>query len=178
MLKIISYSYRLILGSFGIRIGKYVKIWPMVFISKGFAHGKKGRIAIEEQCEISQGAILKGYGGEIRIGANTFIGEYVMIYGHGGVQIGKNTLIAMHTCIISSNHTIPRKSVLIRSQSDQLLPVKIGDDVWIGAGAKILGGVTIGDGCVIGAGAVVTHDLPPYAVAIGVPAVIKAYRND
>lgn len=84
----------------------------------------------------------------------------------------------MHTCIVSSNHTVPIKGTLTRSQPDILLPVKIGNDVWIGAGAKILGGVTIGDGCVIGAGAVVTKTLPPFAIATGVPAQITGYRND
>lgn len=53
---------------------------------------------------------------------------------------------------------------------------KIGNDVWIAAGAHILHKVTIGDGAIIGAGAVVTHDVPPYAIAVGVPAKIIGYR--
>lgn len=140
-------------------------------------NGRKGEVIIEDKCEISQGVILKAYGGEIRINTNTFLGEYVIIYGHGGVEIGENTLIAMHTCIVSSNHTVPGQDTFIRSEPDILLPVKIGNDVWIGAGAKVLGGVTIGDGCVVGAGAVVTKDLPPYAMAVGVPAKVTGYRK-
>ena len=54
----------------------------------------------------------------------------------------------------------------------------IGNDVFIGANVTILDGVTIGDGAVIGAGAVVTKDIPPYAVAVGVPAIVKKYRFD
>lgn len=54
--------------------------------------------------------------------------------------------------------------------------VEIGNDVWIGANAVILPGVKIGDGAVIGAGAVVTKDVPPYAVAGGVPASVRKYR--
>ena len=57
-------------------------------------------------------------------------------------------------------------------------PVFIGNDVFIGANVTILDGVTIGDGAVIGAGAVVTKDIPPYAIAVGVPAKTIKYRFD
>ena len=153
-------------------------MWPLISLSRGFFNQKKGIINIGDFCELSRGVILKAYGGSIRINKNTFLGEYVCIYGHGGVYIGENTLIAMHTCIMSANHTIPVKNIDIRSQPDIMLPVKIGNDVWIGAGVKILGGVTIGDGCVVGAGAVVSTDLPPYSVSVGVPAKVIRYRND
>lgn len=178
MLKLMSFIYANLFRVAGIKVGHSVKIWPLVYTGKGFLNGKKGQITINDNCELSQGSVLKAYGGHISLGKNTFVGEQVVIYGHGGVEIGENTLIAMHTCIVSSNHTIPAKNTLIRSQPDVVLPVKIGNDVWIGAGVKILGGVCIGDGCVIGAGAVVTHDLPPYAIAVGVPAKITGYRND
>jgi acetyltransferase-like isoleucine patch superfamily enzyme len=54
--------------------------------------------------------------------------------------------------------------------------VRIGHDVWIGAGAMILGGVTVGDGAVIAAGSVVMKDVPPYAIVMGVPAQVRSYR--
>ena len=161
----------------GINIKRRVNIHPLTFFSKGFVNGKKGQIILGDKCELSQGVTLKAYGGEIKLGSNTFLGEYVVIYGHGGVEIGENTLIAMHTCIVSSNHTIPSKNTLIRSQPDILLPVKIGNDVWLGAGVKVLGGVTIGDGCIVGAGAVVSKSLAPYSIAVGVPAKVIGSRN-
>jgi acetyltransferase-like isoleucine patch superfamily enzyme len=162
----------------GVIIQNNCKISFSCYFSLGFLNGNKGTIIIRDHCELSKGVVLKAYGGSIKIGTNTFIGEYVCLYGHGGIEIGENTLIAMQTCIVSSNHTIPDKKTLIRSKGDILLPVKIGNDVWIGAGVKILGGVNIGDGCVVGAGAVVTKDLPAYTIATGVPAKVVGSRND
>lgn len=172
--KLIIYLYTLR----GFEIHTDCKIHPDSNLQLGYLNGSKGQLIIRKAGEISKGAVIKCYGGKVNIEQNVFIGEYVIIYGHGGVEIGANSLIAMHTCIVSSNHSIPGKNDLIRSQSDLLLPVIIGSDVWIGAGVKILGGVTIGNGCVIGAGAVVTKDLPAYSMAMGVPAKVIGYRND
>lgn len=76
----------------------------------------------------------------------------------------------MHCTILSSNHTIPPVGALIRDMPDELRSTKIGRDVWIGASAVILGGVTIGDGPVVAAGAVVAKDVEAGAVVAGVPA--------
>ena len=57
-------------------------------------------------------------------------------------------------------------------------PCVIGNDVWIGDHVIIMHGITIGDGAVIGSGAVVTHDVPPYAIVVGVPGKIIKYRFD
>jgi acetyltransferase-like isoleucine patch superfamily enzyme len=135
-----------------------------------------GEISLGESVQIAQGAIVESWGGDIRIGDRVYMGPYSIIYGHGGVTIGDDTLIAMHCCILSSNHQIPSSSEIIQRQPDELLPTRIGKDVWLGAHVTILGGVTIGDGCVVGAGAVVTKDLPPYSIATGVPAKVQGQR--
>jgi acetyltransferase-like isoleucine patch superfamily enzyme len=111
------------------------------------------------------------------LGSCIFIGPYTVIYGHGGVVIGEDSLIAMHCRILSSDHAIPGRETPIRSQPDVLQPTSIGRDVWLGAGVTVLGGVTIGEGCVVAAGAVVTKDLPAYAIAMGVPARVVRWRE-
>lgn len=63
-----------------------------------------------------------------------------------------------------------------RSHFDEFKTINIGNDVWIGTRAIIMGGVNIGNGTVVGAGAIVTHDVPPYAIVAGVPAKIIRYR--
>jgi len=137
---------------------------------------QRGAIAVGDGAWIEQGVIINAFGGLVDFGRDVFIGPYAVIYGHGGVHIGDDTLISMHCRILSSNHTVPPLGTPIRSQPDILLPTKIGSDVWLGAGVTVLGGVTIGDGCVIGAGAVVTKDLPAGAIAVGIPAAVTNQR--
>jgi acetyltransferase-like isoleucine patch superfamily enzyme len=137
----------------------------------------KGRIRISPGCWIEQGCVLWAFGGNINLHPSVFLGPYVVIYGHGGVEIGECTLIAMHCCIVSSNHAVPPAGVFIRTQPDVVQATRIGRDCWLGAGVKVMAGVTIGDGCVIGAGTVVTKDLPAYSIVYGVPARIVGQRE-
>lgn len=136
-----------------------------------------GQIAIGADCSLAAGVVLSTYGGRIELARWVYVGPYTTISGHGGVAIGEGTLIAMHCRILSSNHTIPPVGTLIRSQPDVLRATRLGRDVWLGAGVTVLGGVVIGDGCIVGAGAVVTKDLPPGAIAHGIPAVVKGWRE-
>jgi acetyltransferase-like isoleucine patch superfamily enzyme len=87
-----------------------------------------------------------------------------------GVQIGNDCLIADGAKIWSINHQFDNPQLLISEQGYVHGPVEIGDDVWIAANAIILPGVTIGRGAVVGAGSVVTKDVPPFTVVVGVPA--------
>jgi acetyltransferase-like isoleucine patch superfamily enzyme len=103
------------------------------------------------------------------------IAQFVQIWAHGGVRIGRNSLIAAHAIITSSTHDY--RAVPIRSTRIDK-PVDIGADVWIGSGAIIMPGVTIGDGAVVGAGAVVLQDVAPNAIVVGNPATLLKYRFD
>jgi acetyltransferase-like isoleucine patch superfamily enzyme len=162
----------------GVRIGSGCRIGPGCDLALGIAPPRRGAIELADGCELTAGVILHPYGGRVRLGLQVHLGPGTVVYGHGGVVLGDRCLVAMHCRILSSNHAIPPLNVPIRSQPDVLLPTNIGSDVWLGAGVTVLGGVTIGDGCIVGAGSVVTRDLPPGAIAYGVPAVIERNRPD
>lgn len=112
----------------------------------------------------------------VSFGNRVDVGENVVIRGGGGVRIGDNVLIASGAAIISQGHPIvpPRWNLVISNE------VQIGDEVWIGANATILPGVTVGDGSIIAAGAVVTRNVPSSCIVAGVPARVirKIDRND
>ena len=130
----------------------------------------QGQIILGDGAWVERGAVLWAFDGSIVTRRNVYLGPYVTIYGHGGVEIGDDTLVSMKATILSSNHSVPEQGRIIREQADELLPTKVGRDVWIGANAVILGGVTIGDGAVVAAGAVVTKDVEAGAIVAEVPA--------
>jgi len=134
-----------------------------------------GRVFIAESVTLSDGVIIAPYGGSIELGANVYIGPYCVLYGHGGLTIGRDTMIGAHTVIIPANHGFARVDIPITAQPLTREGITIGEDVWIGSGCRVLDGVRIGRGAVIGAGSVVTRDIPAYGVAYGVPA--RPVRN-
>lgn len=125
---------------------------------------------------ICAGAYIAPWGGTIDIGARTFIGPYTVIYGHGGVVIGADVLIAAHVTVIPANHVFTASDRPIAQQGFTALGIVIEDNVWIGTGARILDGVRIGAGAIVAAGAVVTKSVPANAIVGGVPASVIRYR--
>lgn len=116
-----------------------------------------------------------GTGQGISIGHNSGIGINAKI--RGPLSIGDDVMMGPDVMILTSNHNISKQHIM-RIQGDSApRPVRIGDDVWIGARVIILPGVTVGKGAVIGAGAVVSKDVPDYAIVGGVPAIIIKYRE-
>ncbi len=136
-----------------------------------------GRIDLADGVSISDGVIVATYGGSIEIAAHAYVGPYCVLYGHGGLTIGRNAMIGAHTVIIPANHGFERIDVPMNSQPLTRKGIAIGEDVWIGSGCKILDGVRIGNGSVIGAGSVVTKDIEPYSIAFGVPARVVGSRQ-
>lgn len=160
----------------GTVVGRDVEIGRGCEIALRRSPSRNGRITIGDQSRLDTGVLLHSYQGAISLGRNVFIGPGSIIYGHGGVEIGDDCLIAMHCRILSSEHAMPPLNRRIRWEPDILKPTRIGRDVWLGAGVTVLGGVTIGDGCVVGAGSVVTKDLPPGTISVGSPARVVGHR--
>lgn len=122
-------------------------------------------------------AILKGYHqNEMRIGDETWIGQQCFFHSAGGLTIGARVGIGPGVRIITSTHREVGRATPILSSPIDFAEVVIEDDADIGISAVILPGVRIGRGAQIGAGAVVTRDIPPYAVAIGSPAKVVRER--
>ena len=110
--------------------------------------------------------------GDVLIGDYTRIGLYNTII--GPVKIGNHVNLAQGITVTALNHNFDDTNKRIDEQGVSTNAVTIEDDVWIGANAVILPGVTIGNHCVVAAGAVVTKDVPPHSLVAGVPAkVIK-----
>ena len=109
------------------------------------------------------------HGTEIRVGRNVFINQNCTIYDLGGVDIGDDVLIGPNVSIITSGHPLEPSQ---RRAGVTAAPIVIERNVWIAAGATIIGGVTVGENSVVAAGAVVTHDVPPNTLVAGVPAKV------
>jgi acetyltransferase-like isoleucine patch superfamily enzyme len=157
-----------------LRCGEQTKIDDFVLIQSGPASRPQEYVEIGDRCSIRRGAQVHAMGGFVRIGSRCSVNADCVLYGTGGLTIGNGVRIAAHTVIVAANHRFARRDMPIHQQGSVARGIAIGDDVWIGAGARILDGVRIGTGAIVAAGAVVTRDVPPYTIAGGVPArVIK-----
>jgi acetyltransferase-like isoleucine patch superfamily enzyme len=115
-------------------------------------------------------------GNEICVGRNVFINQNCTFYDLGGLDIADDVLIGPNVSIITSGHPLApsrRRAATIGN------PIVIQRNVWIAAGAIIIGGVTVGENSVVAAGSVVTKDVPPNTLAGGNPAqVIRSIAED
>ena len=109
--------------------------------------------------------------GDVVIGNFSRIGIHSTVI--GPVTIGSHVNLAQGITVTALNHNLSTKDKFIDEQGVATSPIVIEDDVWIGANAVILPGVRIGRHSVIAAGAVVNRDVPPYSLAVGVPAQVK-----
>ena len=137
-------------------------------------------VSINAFCTIAvAGDTDNGVKSILKVGENTYIGEYNNIRVAGGeVTIGNGCLISQHITIVSSNHLIKKdKPIHKQPWTTTNNFVHIEDDVWVGANSVILPGVTVHKGAVIAAGSIVTKDVPEYAIVAGNPAKILKYRE-
>lgn len=141
--------------------------------------GEQG-IRLEDEVVISRQCVIQGKLGPISIGYRSDIGCNTVLSSVSGITIGQCVLLAGNCYLGGGQYAHHRKDVPMMDQglTSTGTPLTIEDDVWVGAGAVILDGVTLGRGCIIGAGAVVTRDIPPYAIAAGIPARVLRMREE
>src|SRR5690606_23721319 len=134
-----------------------------------------GKIKLGKKTHLMPYSILKAMNGDISFGEYCTVNPFCVIYGmSGGLEIGNAVRIATQTVIIPANHIFDDPDKDIRLQGIESNGIKIEDDVWLGAGVRVLDGVTIKKGSVVAAGSVVTKDISEFSVVGGVPArVIK-----
>lgn len=161
-------------------IGKNVTISQNVILKGAVL---RGNVQVGTGCKLAYVVV----DGRVKIGKNTSIwGPNVTIQSQiNDVTIGNYCSIAKNVTIQENNHNVARfttyylnKNVLKSAAEDNISKgsIKIGHDVWIGDGAKVLSGVNIGTGAIIGANSVVTKDVPPYSIVVGVPGRVIKYR--
>lgn len=153
-----------------LKLGRFVKLGKVKL---------SGEVLLYDHTFLDDGVHLRG---RVVVGQGTAINKNVELI--GDIEIGKYCAFAREVLVQTDIHDYNRLALQHRFQHNVLKinpgvikkKVLIGSDVWIGARAIILGGVEIGDGAIIGAGAVVTKDIPPYSIAVGVPAKVISYR--
>lgn len=153
----------------GCHIGKYyILTGKKVFIGNN--------VAIAPGAWIRANQIINGNNLELRIEDGCNIGRFNEIYATKSIILEKDVLLAERIYISDNLHGYINPNIpIIHQPIVQNKTVRIGEGTWIGAGVAVLG-AHIGKHCVIGTNAVVTHDIPDYCVAVGIPAkIIKRY---
>jgi acetyltransferase-like isoleucine patch superfamily enzyme len=163
------------IGTKTVEIGNYVKIYSRSYISN-----RGSRIRFGNNVSIDHSVDIRAYdhpNGDISIGEHTYIGPYVCMAGPGFIKIGRDCMIASHSSLYANNHVFNDPNRCFREQGVTSKGIVIEDDCWLGTGVRVLDGVKIGKGSVIGAGAVVTRNILPYSIAVGVPAKVIGKRG-
>lgn len=183
--------YRTILGKLGgggtietgvELVGAYrMKMGKKVFLSRDVRLRTIGRgdfLYIGNGVSFDRGVDVKVHGyGSIEIGDRTYFGPYTCLSGCK-LKIGNDCLIASHSGIYSNNHIYSDVNRNMNEQGNSYKGITIEDNCWLGTGVRVVDGVRIGTGSIIGAGAVVTKDIPPYSIAVGVPAKVVSKRKE
>lgn len=188
------FLYRLILSMDGwaaiengvrLRYADHIHLHNGVYLDQAtYLHACPAGIEIGENAIVMHGAILHVYNfralphAGIKIGRDSLIGEYSVIRGQGGVDIGDRVYTSPFTQIIAVNHVFSDPEKPFVEQGITAEGIVIEDDVWLGSGCVVTDGVRIGKGAVVAAGAVVTKDVPAHAVVAGVPAKVIRSISD
>lgn len=157
-----------------VRIGDDVVVDDYVLLD---AKGETNRgIEIGNGVFLGRGTILSCKNGDIVLGDHVNVGFQSEVFSGSSVRVGRYGLFAAYTYLVGGGHEFARADIPVIEQARSSKGIALGENVWLGAGAKVLDGVTIGNNVVVGAGAVVAEDLPDGVVAAGVPAKVLRSR--
>jgi acetyltransferase-like isoleucine patch superfamily enzyme len=127
---------------------------------------------------IGRNSILYCQNGDIYIDDHSNIGSNCQIFSAKVVSIGKKVLVGAYSYFVGGGHKSDRIDIPMIDQGREAKGITLKDDVWVGAGVKVLDGLTVNESSILGTGAVVTKDVPMYAIVGGIPAkVIKDRRK-
>ncbi len=158
----------------GVTIGDYTYIDALS--RGGIEFGNN--VSLGRNCIIECTGVIRELGEKLIIEDGVGIAANAFIAVRGEIRIGKNCIFGPNVRIHSENHNFTDTETPIRLQGATRKGVVVEEDCWIGSGVTILDGVHIGKHCIIGAGAVVTRDVPDYAIVGGIPAKIIKMRKE
>lgn len=138
--------------------------------------GDGGEVRLGPRCTVRTGAELK-VDGILVVGARVLIGAGCTLSVLEAMELGDDCMLAERVSLRDHDHRFDDPATPVREQGFRVAPVRLGRDVWVGAGVTIMKGVTLGEGCVVGANAVVTRSFPAGSVLAGVPARQIAQRG-
>lgn len=135
-----------------------------------------GRIVVGPWCWIGDDNRLRCHEGQLTLGAKVIMGTSNVVNAYLDVEIGDASILADWIYVCDFDHRSERLDRPIKDQGIVHSPTRIGADVWVGEKASVLRGVDVGRGAVIGSHTLVNHDVPPFAIAVGVPARVVRSR--
>jgi acetyltransferase-like isoleucine patch superfamily enzyme len=159
-----------------VRLGDDVVVDDLVVLdAKGSTNDG---IRVGDGVFLGRGTILSCKDGDIVLGDRVNIGFHSEIFSGSSVTVGRHGLFAAYTYLVGGGHAFERDDVPVLEQERTSRGIVLGENVWLGTGAKVLDGVTLGDDVVVGANAVVTESLPSGSVAVGIPARVVRRRGE
>jgi acetyltransferase-like isoleucine patch superfamily enzyme len=159
-----------------VRLGDGVTLDDLVVLD---AKGSSNRgIEVGRGAFLGRGTILSCKDGDITLGDHANLGFHCEIFSGSTVTVGAHALFAAQVYLVGGGHAFEASEAAVIDQPRTSHGILLGENVWLGTGAKVLDGVRIGKDVVVGAGAVVNADLPDGAIAAGVPARVLRSRGD
>jgi acetyltransferase-like isoleucine patch superfamily enzyme len=159
--------------------GQRLELQGLVFTGRGVElHARPGfgRLVIGPWCWIGDDNMLRSHEGQLTLGAKVVLGRQNVVNSYLDVEIGDASILADWIYVCDFDHRTERLDLPIKDQGIVTSPTRIGEDVWIGQKGSVLRGVDIGRGAVIASHCLVRRDIPPFAIAVGVPARVVRSR--